>query len=129
MPDVRTDMNAIRKSVILVVDDDPLVRVHSYFALEDAGFEVVEASNASDALACLDRRPDIGALFTDIKMPGALDGVGLAKAVHDRRPDISIVVTSGAGDISAATLPGAARFIAKPFTGAQLSRILHEHID
>lgn len=117
-------MIAIPKSVILVVDDDPLVRVHSQFALEDAGFEVVEAGNAADALERLDERPDIAALFTDIRMPGALDGVGLAKAVHARRPDISILVTSGANDGSELALPDAAQFVRKPYTGIQLSRIL-----
>ena len=69
MPDVRTGMNAISKSVILVVDDDALVRVHSNLALEDAGYEVVEASNAADALVKLEERPDIAALFTDVRMP------------------------------------------------------------
>ena len=117
-------MNAIPKSVVLVVDDDPLVRVHSLFALEDAGYEVVEAGNAADALACLERRPDIGALFTDIRMPGSLDGVALANVVHERRPDIAILVTSGAEDVADGTLPATANFVRKPYTGAQLSRLL-----
>ena len=124
MPSVRTTMNAIPKSVVLVVDDDPLVRVHSLFALEDAGYEVVEAGNAADALACLERRPDIGALFTDIRMPGSLDGVALANVVHERRPDIAILVTSGAEDVADGTLPTTANFVRKPYTGAQLSRLL-----
>ncbi len=117
-------MNAISKSVILVVDDDPLVRVHSQFALEDAGYEVVEAGNAADALERLDERPDIAALFTDIRMPGTLDGVGLANAVHARRPDISILVTSGVNDGSELALPDAAQFVRKPYTGVQLSQML-----
>lgn len=117
-------MNAISKSVILVVDDDPLVRVHSQFALEDAGYEVVEAGNAADALARLDERPDIAALFTDIRMPGTLDGVGLAKAIHARRPDISILVTSGVEDGSEHALPDTAHFVRKPYTGVQLSQLL-----
>ena len=117
-------MNANTKSVVLVVDDDPLVRVHSLFALEDAGYEVVEAGNAADALACLERRPDIGALLTDIRMPGSLDGVGLANVVHERRPDIAIVVTSGAEDGAERKLPATANFVRKPYTGAQLSRLL-----
>lgn len=124
MPSVRTTMNAIPKSVVLVVDDDPLVRVHSLFALEDAGYEVVEAGNAADALACLERRPDIGALFTDIRMPGSLDGVALANVVHERRPDIAILVTSGAENVADGTLPATANFVRKPYTGAQLSRLL-----
>lgn len=124
MPDVRTAMNAISKSVILVVDDDALVRVHSNLALEDAGYEVVEASNAADALAKLEERPDIAALFTDVRMPGALNGIDLANAVHAQRPDIAILVTSGADNGTSDALPSAARFVKKPYTGAQLSKLL-----
>ncbi|WP_175518157.1 response regulator [Sphingomonas sp. OK281] len=117
-------MNAISKSVILVVDDDALVRVHSNLALEDAGYEVVEASNAADALAKLEERPDIAALFTDVRMPGALNGIDLANAVHAQRPDIAILVTSGADNGASDALPSAARFVKKPYTGAQLSKLL-----
>ncbi|WP_165391679.1 response regulator [Sphingomonas sp. BK036] len=111
------------KSVILVVDDDALVRVHSNLALEDAGYEVVEASNAADALVKLEERPDIGALFTDVRMPGDLNGIDLANAVHAQRPDIAILVTSGT-DNGKMALPAAAQFIRKPYTGAQLSKLL-----
>lgn len=124
MPEVQTDMNPVLKSVILVVDDHPLVRVHSQFALEDAGFEVIEAGNAADALARLDERPDIATLFTDVRMSGSLDGVGLVKAVHARRPDISILVTSGTEDGRDLALPDAAHFVRKPYTGVQLNRML-----
>ena len=123
MPDVQTAMNAISKSVILVVDDDALVRVHSNLALEDAGYEVVEASNAADALVKLEERPDIAALFTDVRMPGDLNGIDLANAVHAQRPDIAILVTSGT-DNGMMALPAAAQFIRKPYTGAQLSKLL-----
>ena len=117
-------MNAIPKSVILVVDDDLLVRVHSQFALEDAGFEVIEAGNAADALARLDERPDIAALFTDTRMPGTLDGVGLARAVHARRPDISILVKSSADDGHELALPDAAHVVRKPYSALQLGQML-----
>ncbi len=124
MPKVQTGMTANSKSVVLVVDDDALVRVHSNLALEDAGYEVVEASNAADALVKLEERPDIAALFTDVRMPGALNGIDLANAVHARRPDIAIVVTSGVDNGTTDALPKAARFVQKPYTGAQLSKIL-----
>ena len=124
MSDVRTDMNAMPKSVILVVDDDALVRVHSNLALEDAGYEVVEASNAADALVALKERPDITALFTDVRMPGSLNGIDLANAVHAQRPDITILVTSGTDNGMTDALPKAARFVRKPYTGAQLSKLL-----
>jgi DNA-binding NtrC family response regulator len=124
MPEVQTAMVAISKSVILVVDDDALVRVHSNLALEDAGYEVVEASNAADALVKLEERPDISVLFTDVRMPGILNGIDLAKLVHAQRPDIAILVTSGADNGTTDALPKAARFVQKPYTGAQLSRLL-----
>ncbi|KQS49353.1 hypothetical protein ASG20_10080 [Sphingomonas sp. Leaf198] len=124
MPEVRTDMNAIRKSVILIVDDDALVRVHSNLALEDAGYEVVEATNAADALVKLKERPDIAALFTDVRMPGALNGIDLAHAVHAQRPDIAILVTSGADNGASSALPAAAQFLQKPYTKTQLSQML-----
>ncbi len=124
MPKVQTNMTANSKSVVLVVDDDALVRVHSNLALEDAGYEVVEASNAADALVKLEERPDIAALFTDVRMPGALNGIDLANAVHARRPDIAIVVTSGVDNGTTHALPKAARFVQKPYTGAQLSKLL-----
>lgn len=124
MPEVQTGMNTVPKSVILVVDDDALVRVHSNLALEDAGYEVVEASNAADALARLEERPDIAALFTDVRMPGALNGIDLAHAVHAQRPDIAILVTSGSDNGASAALPAAAQFLQKPYTKAQLSELL-----
>ncbi len=124
MPEVRTDMNVMSKSVILVVDDDALVRVHSNLALEDAGYEVVEASNAADALVILKERPDIAALFTDVRMPGDLNGIDLANAVYAQRPDIAILVTSGTDNGTTAALPAAAAFVQKPYTGAQLSKLL-----
>ena len=124
MPDVQTGMTLISKPLILVVDDDALVRVHSNLVLEDAGYEVVEASNAADALAKLEERPDISALFTDVRMPGALNGIDLANAVHAQRPDITILVTSGTDNGTTAAIPEAARFVQKPYTAAQLGRLL-----
>jgi CheY-like chemotaxis protein len=122
-------MNPAFKFTVLVVDDNPLVRVHSHLALEDAGFEVIEASDAADALARLEERPDIAAVFTDIHMPGALDGIGLARVVHARRPDISILVTSGTAPAARCELPGEAQFIQKPYTGAQLSKVLYGQLE
>ncbi|MEG3083295.1 response regulator [Sphingomonas sp. PB2P12] len=112
------------KSVILVVDDDALVRVHSNLALEDAGYEVLEASNAEDALIKLKERPDIAALFTDVRMPGALNGIDLAHVVHAERPDIAILITSGSDNDASSALPAAAQFLQKPYTKAQLSKML-----
>jgi CheY-like chemotaxis protein len=63
------------KNVVLVVDDEPLIRMNAAAMLEDAGFGVLEAADADDALAVLDNHPEIGVLFTDINMPGSMDGL------------------------------------------------------
>ncbi|MGU3390101.1 response regulator [Sphingomonas sp. M1A8_2b] len=106
------------------MDDDALVRVHSFLALEDAGFEVIEAEDAAEALAHLEVRSDISAMLTDVRMPGDLDGVGLASKVRSERPGISILVTSGTDDVAALDLPKDIRFVRKPYTGIQLLNML-----
>lgn len=112
------------KPVVLLVDDDALVRVHSFLALEDAGFEVIEAEDAAEALAHLEIRSDISAMLTDVRMPGELDGVDLASRVRSERPDISILVTSGTDNATTLGLPDDIQFVQKPYTGAQLKMML-----
>ena len=78
--------------VILLVEDEVLVRMVAADVLEDAGFTVLESTNAEEALTLLETRPDVQVLFTDVNMPGALDGLGLAQTVHEpiargRHPD------------------------------------------
>jgi CheY-like chemotaxis protein len=81
--------------VILVVDDEPLVRVNAVDILEDAGFSTLEAEDAAQALKHIADHPEIGLLFTDINMPGEIDGLGLARLVHEDRPDLRVILTSG----------------------------------
>lgn len=109
--------------VVLLVEDDPLIQLHSRLVLEDAGYEVLAASDGDDALAKLAARDDVAALFTDIQLPGQLGGVELAQQVRRARPDMSIVVTSGkvpADDV----LPAGGRFVAKPYTAADIREAL-----
>lgn len=80
---------------VLVVEDDPLLRMHAVDIVEDAGFTAIEARDADEAIAILEKRSDITLLFTDIQMPGSMDGLKLAHAVRDRWPPIKIVVVSG----------------------------------
>lgn len=99
---------------VLVVEDEALIRMTVVEALEDAGFDVVEAASADEAVRLIERH-DIGFLFTDIQMPGKLDGVDLAHAVAARFPQARIVVASGrltGGDV---VLPSKATFLAKPY--------------
>lgn len=103
------------KPVILVVDDDALLRFLAVDILEAAGFAVIEAENAEGALTLLKARPEIAGLFTDIEMPGAFNGLELARLCHRERPDVRVVVTSGNIRPSATDLAPEDAFIAKPY--------------
>ena len=88
-------MSQSQNVLVLLVEDEVLVRLVACDGLEAAGFTVVEANDAQEALDVLASRSDIGVLFTDVNMPGALDGLDLAELVHLRWPHIKLVVTSG----------------------------------
>jgi len=98
-------------AVVLVVDDEELLRLHAADLLEEEGFEVIEAPNAEAALQVLASRPDVRLLFTDIHMPGPLDGMDLARRVHERWPHVLLVVTSGRGRPSDDEIPDAAALL------------------
>src|SRR5260370_26631743 len=80
---------------VLVVEDEMMLRMRAVDIVEDAGFTPIEAVNADEALAILESRSDIELLFTDIQMPGSMDGLKLAHAVHERCPSIKIILVSG----------------------------------
>lgn len=104
---------------VLVVEDEALIRLTVIGVLEDAGFEVVEAGSADEALELLDEH-QIQLLFTDVQMPGKLSGVDLAKAVALRFPDVGIVVVSGRLAPEDIDLPPAALFFSKPYDFARI---------
>jgi CheY-like chemotaxis protein len=106
--------------LILVVDDEELLRLHAADLLEEHGFRVVEARNAAAALKVLESRDDVRLLFTDIQMPGALDGMDLAREVHQRWPNILLVITSGQKKPTEDEIPDHGRFVAKPYRAAEL---------
>lgn len=118
-----------KRPVVLVVEDDFLIRMHAAEMIEDAGFEVVEASNADEAVAILEARLDIAVVFTDIQMPGSMDGLKLARAVRNRWPPIHIVATSGLVDVRTGDLPEGGRFFPKPYSSTQVIGALHELTD
>ena len=101
---------------VLVVEDEMLLRMRAVDIVEDAGFRAVEAVNADEALSILESRSDISLLLTDVQMPGGMDGLKLAHAVHDRWPAIKIIVVSGQVDPSDAERPADSRFFAKPLS-------------
>ena len=106
-------MVQLQNVLVLLVEDEPLVRVMASEGLEEAGYAVLEATNAEDALHVLASRPDVGVLFTDVNMPGKLDGLALAELVHRQWPAIKLVVTSGRP--LPGVVPDDGRFLAKPY--------------
>ena len=103
------------RPVVLLVEDEPLVRMDAADILENAGFEVIEAADAGAAREALDRRKDIHVLFTDVQMPGPMNGLDLAWLVHNHWPDVCLVITSGHLRPDRDRLPDTAVFIAKPY--------------
>ena len=99
---------------VLIVEDEMVLRMRAVDIVEDAGFNPVEAVNADDALAILESRSDIEMLFTDIQMPGSMDGLKLAYAVHERWPLIKIILVSGQLTLTDADKPADSRFYGKP---------------
>src|SRR4029079_18870166 len=99
---------------VLVVEDEMVLRMRAVDIVEDAGFNPIEAVNADDALAILESRSDIELLFTDIQMPGSMDGLKLAYAVHERWPKIKIILVSGQLTLSDNDKPARSRFFGKP---------------
>ncbi|MEA2893408.1 MAG: hypothetical protein QOI05_4201 [Bradyrhizobium sp.] len=99
---------------VLVVEDEMVLRMRAVDIVEDAGFCPVEAVNADEAISILESRSDISLLFTDIQMPGSMDGLKLAHAVHERWPDIKIMLVSGQVTPTDAEKPADSRFFGKP---------------
>jgi two-component system, response regulator PdtaR len=107
---------------ILVVEDDALIRLCTRDGIEAAGFEVYDAYNADEAIALLEAHPHIGLIFTDVDMPGSMDGVKLAHYVRKRWPPVKIIVTSGYRHVTADQLPSGSIFLSKPYLPAQLKQ-------
>jgi CheY-like chemotaxis protein len=103
------------KSTVLVVEDEGIVRIDAAESLRDAGFEVVEAADAIEAMDAVESRDDIGVLFTDIDIPGGMDGLELARLVHRRRPKVCLILTSGAVRIPQEQIPDKGEFVRKPY--------------
>ena len=109
---------------VLIVEDEPLVRLCAVETVEQAGFTVIEAANADEAIRILESRRDIRVVFTDLHMPGSMDGLKLAHAVRNRWPPIKIIVTSGRERIAEQDLPAGGRFIAKPYDPSEIKDAL-----
>lgn len=114
---------------VLVVEDEPLIRMVAADALADSGIMAWEAGDADEALEVLEKRPRIGVVFTDVNMPGDMDGVGLAHEVSATRPDVKVIVTSGARSVPDEDLPDESVFLPKPYPTQKLVNIVSEKLD
>jgi CheY-like chemotaxis protein len=107
-------------AIVLVVEDDMMLRMRAVDMVEDAGYIPVEAVDADEAFAILQARSDIALLFTDIQMPGSMDGLQLAHAVHERWPHLKIILVSGQLELSGIQIPRDSRFFGKPLVSGQM---------
>ena len=115
-----------RRPVVLIVEDEFLLRMDAVDMIAGAGFEVVEAADADKAIEILEARRDITVVFTDIQMPGSMDGLKLARAIRSRWPPIEIIATSGHAHVGEADLPEGGRFLRKPYSPFQVAGMLRE---
>lgn len=117
------------KTAVLVVEDEALIRFAAKDLLESAGYEALEATNADEAISILEARTDIRVVFTDVDMPGTMDGLKLAHFVRDRWPPIKIVVASGMQIVAESQLPTGSRFFRKPYEDGSIISALAELLD
>lgn len=108
------------KPVVLVVEDHTLIRQAALDIVNLAGFEALEARNADEAIKILESRADIRLVFTDVEMPGTMDGLKLVHYIRDRWPPIKIMVASGRAIVGESQLPAGARFFSKPYDEASI---------
>jgi CheY-like chemotaxis protein len=107
-------------TVVLVVEDDAVIRMDTVSMIADAGFEVIEATNADEAIVLLETRGDISVVFTDIEMPGSMNGLRLAFAVRDHWPPVAIIIASGRIRPQPDEMPSDAAFLRKPYSEASV---------
>ena len=112
--------HTVAPAVVLVVEDEMLLRMRAVDMVEDAGFTSVEAVDADEAVAILESRSDIALLLTDIQMPGTMDGLGLAHSVRERWPPIKIILVSGQLKLANIDIPADSRFFGKPLEAKDL---------
>ena len=118
--------NGKKAPVILIVEDETLIRWGAVKMAEDAGFEVLEAADADEAIEILEHRNDIQVVFTDFHMPASMDDLKLARAVRYRWPPIKIIVTSGRQLPIEHDIPEGGRFFPKPYSPFQIQSVLRE---
>ena len=102
--------------LVLVVEDEPLLRLHAVSLLEEAGYATLQAGSAGKAIEHLEANANIRAVFTDVDLPGDMDGMRLAAVIRDRWPPVELIVTSGHVAVEQGQLPERGHFLPKPYT-------------
>ena len=115
----------LKRQLVLVVEDEPILRMAALDMVEDAGFEAVQATDATDAVRILETRPDIRIVFTDVDMPRGVDGLKLAALIRERWPPIHVIVTSGKAEIGRMKLPADCVFFDKPYDERRVVAEMH----
>lgn len=105
---------------ILIVEDEPIIRMCAAEMVEDAGYIALEVGDAQAAMALLEDGKPVAAVFTDINLPGGMDGLALAEEVERRWPEIRILIASGRAAPPASQLSGKVSFIPKPYGSDEL---------
>ena len=112
--------HSVVPAVVLVVEDEMLLRMRAVDMVEDAGYTPLEAVDAGEAVAILESRSDIALMFTDIQMPGSMDGLKLAHAVRERWPPIKIILVFGQLKPATTDIPANSRFYGKPLEAKEM---------
>jgi CheY-like chemotaxis protein len=119
-------MESAQPVTVLIVDDEDVVRMVGSDILAEGGYRVLEAANAAEALECLEGETEVVVLFTDVNMPGTPDGLGLARLVKSRWPEVKILVASGNVRPGPDDLPEKGMFLSKPYRAIDLLSLVHQ---
>ncbi len=114
------------RNAVLVVEDEPLIRMDVIDMIEDEGFRTYGAGSAEEAIAAMEHHDDIGVLFTDVDMPGSMDGLKLAWYVRDRWPPVQIIIASGIVDTEKLDAPSGCLSFPKPYPNTKVAEALHK---
>jgi two-component system, response regulator PdtaR len=117
---------ACGRPVVLIVEDEVLLRWTIVSVIDGTGFSAFEAGSAVEAISILERRGDVWAVVTDVQMPGSIDGLQLAHVISVRWPKIKVIVTSGRIRLREDDMPAGVRYLHKPYDPSQLTGILDE---
>jgi CheY-like chemotaxis protein len=116
----------VKRVAILVVEDEALIRLNAVDFLTDEGYVVLQAANADEAIRILETREDVALVFTDVNMPGSMDGLKLVELIHRRWPPVSLIVTSGKNALRDSDLPDSGRFVPKPYTNERILQVVQQ---